>query len=52
MALVLQTRRGPLDLKGRVVWTAASQDVVRHGFVFPEPKGQDFALNLFSAESQ
>jgi CheY-like chemotaxis protein len=52
MALVLQTRRGPLDLKGRVVWTATSQDMVRHGFAFPEPKGQDFALNLFVAESQ
>lgn len=48
--LLLQTRRGPLEMEGRVVWTAATQGMIRHGVAFPEPKHQDFAIDLFLAE--
>ena len=48
--LLLQRRRGPLEMKGRVVWTAVTQGMIRHGVAFPEPKGQDFAMDLFLAE--
>ncbi len=63
--LVLDTQGGPLELKGRVVWTSVSGapnppgciaaarvgSPVRHGFAFPKPKGHDFAANLSVAES-
>jgi CheY-like chemotaxis protein len=49
--LVLDTQRGPLELKGRVVWTSVSGAPARHGFSFPKPKGPDFAVNLLAAES-
>jgi CheY-like chemotaxis protein len=63
--LVLDTQRGPLELKGRVVWASVSAAPnppgsiaaarvgypARHGFAFPKPKGPDFAANLLAAES-
>lgn len=63
--LVLDTQQGPLELKGRVVWTSVSGppnppgsiaatpvgSPARHGFAFPTPKGPDFAANLIAAES-
>jgi len=49
--LVLDTQGGPLELKGRVVWTSVSGAPVRHGFAFPKPKGHDFAANLYAPES-
>ena len=49
MGLVLQTRRGPLSVEGRVVWTAATQEMTRHGIAFPEPQSMGFALDLFLA---
>ena len=52
VALRLQTRRGPLEVKGRIVWTTVIGGTVRHGFTFPEPKGLDFALDLFIRENQ
>jgi hypothetical protein len=52
VALRLQTRRGPLEVRGQVVWTAASRGTIRHGFAFPESKGHGFALDLFIGENQ
>lgn len=63
--LVLDTQRGPLELKGRVVWTSVTAAPnppgalaaarvaypARHGFAFPKPKGPDFAVNLSAGES-
>ena len=64
--LVLDTHRGALELKGRVVWNSVSGtpnppgciaaarvgSPVRHGFAFPQPKAPDFAATLFAAESR
>jgi CheY-like chemotaxis protein len=50
--LVLETQRGPLELRGRVVWASVTGNTVRHGFAFPKPKGPDFAANLSAAESR
>ena len=52
VALVLQTRQGPLDLEGRIVWAHPTKDVVFHGLAFPEPKDQEFALDLFLSENR
>ncbi len=38
LRLALQTALGPLEVKGRVVWTAASRGTIRHGLAFPEPE--------------
>lgn len=50
--LVLDTQRGAVEVKGRVVWTSASGGTVRHGFAFPAPKAPDFAAALHAAESR
>jgi hypothetical protein len=42
LRVVLQTRQGPLEVEGEIVWTAFRGGVIRHGFTFPEPKGPDF----------
>jgi hypothetical protein len=34
---VLQTPQGPLDAKGRIVWTAVQKSLIRHGLSFAEP---------------
>ena len=52
MRAVLETRRGRMEVEGRVVWTCATGDRVRHGLAFPEPKDPDFALDLFLAENR
>lgn len=52
VTLVLQTRRGSVTSGGRVVWAAAGQGTIRHGVAFHQPKGQDFAVDLFVAESR
>lgn len=49
--LVLDTQRGAVEVKGRVVWTSAGGGTVRHGFAFPQPKAPDFAASLLAAES-
>lgn len=63
--LVLDTHRGALELKGRVVWNSVSGppnppggvaaarvgSPVRHGFAFPQPKAPDFAASLLVAEA-
>ncbi len=51
MRAVLQTRRGPVEVEGRVIWTRATGAGVRHGLAFPEPKDRDFAVDLFLAEN-
>lgn len=50
--LLLQTGRGALAAEGRVVWTAAAGAMVRHGFAFPEPRGDDLAAKLFTRGHQ
>jgi hypothetical protein len=52
MELLLQTQHGPLALEGRVVWTAATQDMIGHGVAFPEPQCMGFALDLFLTEGR
>lgn len=42
LRVVLSTARGPLEVEGEVVWTAAREGVIRHVLVFPEPKASDF----------
>jgi hypothetical protein len=44
--LVLQTRRGLLEVRAHIVWTAASGGTARHGLAFPHPKDPDFAVGL------
>jgi hypothetical protein len=52
VTLLLHTRRGPVIVEGRVVWTASADGKIRHGIAFHEPKGQGFAVDLFVAESR
>jgi len=52
VSLLLETRRGLLEVDGRVVWTAAANGKIRHGVAFREPKGQEFAVDLFVSESR
>ena len=52
VGLVLQRRHGPLIVKGRVVWTSATEGTVRHGFAFLEPKWPGFAMDLFLDENR
>ena len=52
VTLVLQTRRGAITVEGRVVWAVAADGKIRHGVAFHEPKGQEFAVDLFVAESR
>jgi len=52
LRLALQTGLGPLEVQGRVVWTAATGNTIRHGLAFPEPKSPDFTAGLHIAESQ
>ena len=49
--LALQARTGPLTVTGEVVWTEAPGHQVGHGIAFREPKGPDFAFNLFLNEN-
>jgi len=50
--LTLQTRRGSVGVQGRVVWAAPVESWTRHGIEFSEPKGKDFARDLFLNESR
>ncbi len=50
--LTLHTRNGPREETARVVWRKVAWGVVLHGFAFPTPKEQDFALDLFLAENR
>ncbi len=45
--LLLQTRRGLVNVAARIVWTAPSNGMVRHGCAFPVPKDESFAVGLF-----
>lgn len=48
--VVLPTRSGPLEVGGRIVWTAVNGTTIRHGLAFSEPKTPDFAVDLFLRE--
>ncbi len=50
MALVLQTRHGPLPVTGQIAWADPPGEAIRHGIAFSEPKDHDFALTLFLEE--
>ncbi len=52
MALVLQTRHGPLTLTGQIAWADPPDTAIRHGAAYSEPKGHDFALTLFLEENR
>lgn len=52
VSLLLQTRRGPLEVEARVVWTFASGGIVRHGLAFIEPHSRDFAIDVYIGERQ
>ena len=45
--LLLQTRRGLMDLAARIVWSAASNGPVCHGLAFSLPRDESFAVGLF-----
>lgn len=50
--LILPTRSGPLEVEGRVMWTAVNGTTIRHGLAFREPKAPDFAVDLFLGEKR
>ena len=52
LRLLLKTRRGPLELEARVVWSAATKTKVRHGLAFIQQQDSDFAINLFIGENR
>lgn len=43
----LQTRRGPVEVEGKVVFAHALGTVFRHGLAFSQPKDFHFVLGLF-----
>jgi hypothetical protein len=51
VALVLQTRRGFLAVNGEVAWADPRGTQMGHGIAFREPRGDDFALDLFHSEN-
>ncbi len=51
VALVLQTRRGFLAVNGEVAWADPPGTQISHGIAFREPRGDDFALDLFHSEN-
>ena len=42
LRVVFETRHGPLEVEGGIVWTSFNRGVFHHGLVFTEPKGPDF----------
>jgi hypothetical protein len=50
LRVLLQTRRGPMEMEGKVVWTAAAKGATRHGLTFREPKGLSFIEELVAGE--
>jgi len=50
LRLILQTRTGPLDRRGTVVWTRSLEGLVQHGIAFPEPEPRNFAVHLYRQE--
>lgn len=45
--VLLQTRQGPREVEGKVVWTAAAGGTVHHGLAFAEPEEPDFLEEFF-----
>ncbi|MGE5841710.1 MAG: hypothetical protein ACM335_05490 [Deltaproteobacteria bacterium] len=50
--LSLHTRGGLREQTGRVVWQKTTRGVVQHGFAFPTPNAQDFALDFSRAQNR
>ena len=48
----LQSRQGPREVEGKVVWTAINRAKVHHGLVFPEPQGPEFLEEFFREEKR
>ena len=51
VALVLQSRTGPLAVTGEVAWADPPGPQISHGITFRDPRGDDFALALFQSEN-
>ncbi len=47
LRVLFQTRRGPREVEGKVVWTAVDRSTIRHGLSFPEPQGFEFLDEFF-----
>jgi hypothetical protein len=52
LRLAVQTGLGPVEVEGRVVWTAATRGTIRHGLAFSAPKGPEVAAEWHLAEEQ
>ncbi len=50
VSLTLQTRQGPLPAIGQVAWAGPPGTQVAHGIAFREPRGDEFAQDLFQGE--
>lgn len=48
----LQSRQGPREVEGKVVWTAVNRAKVHHGLVFPEPQDPQFLEEFFREENR
>ncbi|HSD50479.1 MAG TPA: PilZ domain-containing protein [Candidatus Methylomirabilis sp.] len=47
MHVVLQARRGPVEIECRVAWITRAGGGIHHGLAFLTPQGPDFAESLF-----
>ncbi len=47
LRVLIQTRRGPVEAEGKVVFARAMGTAVRHGLAFSQPKDFHFVLGLF-----
>ena len=50
LRVFLQTERGPLEMEGKVVWTAAAEGATRHGLTFRKPEGLNFIEDLVAGK--
>jgi hypothetical protein len=48
--LTLEAGEEPVPVEGRVLWVDDPGERIRHGVVFPDPKGYAFGLQLFLSE--
>jgi hypothetical protein len=46
LRLLLQTRRSPIEVQGKVVFARAMGTTFRHGLAFSQPKDFHFVLGL------
>ena len=46
LRVTIRTALGPLEVEGRVVWTAATRGIIRHGLAFTRPRKPQFTKGL------